>query len=283
MSFKEQLLEFMKEQAYRPMNEGELIAVLNIDPGEVNLLIKALDDMEKEGLVVKNRRGRYGVPEKMNLVVGQLEGNAVGYAFLLPNNQDIDDIYVSREDMNGAMHGDLVLVRPKVGAKGTAKAEGEVIRILKRACKKIVGTIERGKHFSFVIPDDKRIFYDVFIPKEKSMGAQNGHKVVAKITEWPEKRRNPAGEVTEVLGYQDEPGVDILSIIKKYDLSMEFPKKVIRQLAQIPDKVSEDDLVGREDFREWRTVTIDGKMPKIWMMQCLLKNGQRIPFRSSHC
>lgn len=262
MSFKEQLLEFMKEQAYRPMNEGELIAVLNIDPGEVNLLIKALDDMEKEGLVVKNRRGRYGVPEKMNLVVGQLEGNAVGYAFLLPNNQDIDDIYVSREDMNGAMHGDLVLVRPKVGAKGTAKAEGEVIRILKRACKKIVGTIERGKHFSFVIPDDKRIFYDVFIPKEKSMGAKNGHKVVAKITEWPEKRRNPAGEVIEVLGYQDEPGVDILSIIKKYELPMEFPKKVIRQLAQIPDKVSEDDLVGREDFREWRTVTIDGEDAK---------------------
>ena len=185
--------------------------------------------------------------------------------------------------MNGAMHGDLVLVRPKVGAKGTAKAEGEVIRILKRACKKIVGTIERGKHFSFVIPDDKRIFYDVFIPKEKSMGAKNGHKVVAKITEWPEKRRNPAGEVTEVLGYQDEPGVDILSIIKKYELLYGISQKVIRQLAQIPDKVSEDDLVGREDFREWRTVTIDGEDAKDLDDAVSIKNGQRIPFRSSHC
>ncbi|HHY70394.1 MAG TPA: ribonuclease R, partial [Thermoanaerobacterales bacterium] len=129
MPLNEQLLEFMKEQAYKPMTEGELITALNIDKGEVNILMKALDYMEKTGLVVKNRRGRYGVPEKMNLAVGQLESHPGGFAFLLPDNPELEDIYISREDMNGAMHGDLVLVRPKMPARGSSKAEGEVIRI----------------------------------------------------------------------------------------------------------------------------------------------------------
>ena len=262
MPLNEQLLEFMKEKAYKPMTEGELISALNIHKSEMDMLLKALHYMEKNGMVVKNRRGRYGVPEKMNLVVGQLEGHQGGFAFLLPNNSDLEDIYISREDMNGAMHGDMVLVRPKILARGSSKAEGEVIRILKRAHKKIVGTVERGKQFSFVIPDDKRFFYDVFVPKEKSKGAKNGHKVVAKITEWPEKRRNPAGEVVEILGYQDEPGIDILTIIKKHDLPLGFPQKVMGQLEQIPDEVKEKDLSGREDFRELRTVTIDGEDAK---------------------
>jgi len=262
MAFNEQLLDFMQEQAYKPMTEGELVTALGINHSEIDILLKTLNDMEKDGLVVKNRRGRYGIPEKMNLVAGHLEGHLGGYAFLIPRNKDIDDIYVGREDMNGAMHGDLVLVRPKIPARGASKAEGEVIRILKRAYNKIVGTIEKGKHFSFVIPDDKRFFYDVFVPKEKTLGAKNGHKVVAEITEWPEKRRNPAGEVVEILGYKDEPGIDILTIIKKYDLPLEFPEKVKRQLEQIPETVQEEDLIGRKDFRNARVVTIDGEDAK---------------------
>ncbi|WP_015295215.1 ribonuclease R [Tepidanaerobacter acetatoxydans] len=258
----EQLLDFMKEKAYKPMTEGELISALNIDKSEIDLLIKTLDYMEKTGMVVKNRRGRYGVPEKMNLIAGQLECHPGGFAFLVPNNTEQEDIYISREDMNGAMHGDLVLVRPKIPADRTLKTQGEVIRILKRANKKIVGTVERGKQFSFVIPDDKRLFYDVFIPKEKAKGAKTGHKVVAQITEWPGKYRNPAGEIVEILGHQDEPGIDVLSIIKKYDLPLEFPPKVMKQLEQIPDEVREQDLRGRKDFRNLKTVTIDGEDAK---------------------
>ena len=159
--------------------------------------------------------------------------------------------------MNGAMHGDRVLVRPKVSAKGDSKAEGEVIRILKRAHKTVVGTVERGKHFSFVVPDDKRIFYDLYIPKDKALDAKNGQKVVAKITEWPEKRRNPAGEIIEILGYPDEPGIDVLAIIKKHDLPLDFPEKVQKQAEQIPDEVLEEDLEGREDFRHLKIITID--------------------------
>lgn len=262
MSFSEYLLQFMKEQAYKPMTEGELLTALNIDPREKDFLLKTLNYMEKQGLIVKNRRGRYGVPEKMNLIIGELEGHPGGYAFLLPDNPELDDIYVSREDMNGAMHGDKVLVRPKVPAKGSSKAEGEVVRILKRAIKTVVGTVERGKQFSFVVPDDKRIAYDLYVPKEKSIGAKNGQKVVAKIIEWPQKRRNPVGEIVEILGYPDEPGIDVLTIIKKYDLPLDFPDKVKKQLQEIPDEVLDEDLVGREDFRHLKTITIDGEDAK---------------------
>lgn len=262
MSFSEYLLQFMKEQAYKPMTEGELLTALNIDPREKDFLLKTLNYMEKQGLIVKNRRGRYGVPEKMNLIIGELEGHPGGYAFLLPDNPELDDIYVSREDMNGAMHGDKVLVRPKVPAKGSSKAEGEVVRILKRAIKTVVGTVERGKQFSFVVPDDKRIAYDLYVPKEKSNGAKNGQKVVAKIIEWPQKRRNPVGEIVEILGYPDEPGIDVLTIIKKYDLPLDFPDKVKKQLQEIPDEVLDEDLVGREDFRHLKTITIDGEDAK---------------------
>ena len=262
MAFDEHLLDFMREKAYKPMTEGELISALNIDPKETDLLLKTLNYLEKQGLVVKNRRGKYGVPEKMNLIVGKLEGHPGGYAFLLPDDPEIDDIYISREDMNGAMHGDRVLVRPKIAAKANSKVEGEVIRILQRALKTVVGTVERGKHFSFVVPDDKRIFYDLYVPKDKTIGAKNGQKVVAKITEWPEKRRNPSGEIVEILGYPDEPGVDVLSIIKKYELPLDFPEKVKRQVQQIPDEVLREDLVGREDFRHLKTITIDNEDAK---------------------
>ncbi len=262
MPLKESLLEYMREKAYKPVTDAELLQALNIDLKEADLFLKTLDHMEREGLVVKNRRGRYGVPERMNLVVGFLEGHPGGYAFFIPEKPDEDDIYISRENINGALHGDRVIVRPKIRAKGDSKAEGEVIRILKRARKKVVGTLERGKHFSFVIPDDKRFYYDIFIPKEKTREAKTSQKVVVRITNWPEKRRNPEGEIIEVLGYQDEPGIDIISIIKKYDLHLDFPGKVKKQLEEIPDEVMESDLEGRADFRHKKVVTIDGEDAK---------------------
>jgi len=262
MPFKEQLLDFMKNEAYKPMDESELAQALNIQPSEMDQLLKVLMHLEKEGYVVKTRRGRYGLTEKMNLVLGHLEVHQRGYAFLIPEDEDRDDIFISHSDLNGALHGDRVIVRPKFTPRSDGKQEGEVIRILKRANRKVVGTIEVGKSFCFVTPDDKRIYSDIYIPKDKAKGARNGQKVVVKITEWPEKRRNPEGEIDEILGYADEPGMDILSIIKKYDLPLDFPEKVKRQLDEIPDEVREIDLEGREDFRDKKVVTIDGEDAK---------------------
>ncbi|NLC62586.1 MAG: ribonuclease R [Thermoanaerobacterales bacterium] len=262
MPLKEKLLEFMREKAYKPVTDLELIQALNIDMEEADLFLKTLCHMEKDGLVVKNRRGRYGIPERMNLIVGTLEGHPGGYAFLIAESQDEEDVYISRENTNGALHGDRVIVRPKIRVKGDAKREGEVIRILRRAKKKVVGTLEKGKNFSFVIPDDKRFFYDIYVPRENTSGAKTGQKVVVRITNWPERRRNPEGEIIEVLGYQDDPGMDIISIIKKYDLRLDFPGRVKNQLEKIPDEVSEDDQNGREDFRAKRVITIDGEDAK---------------------
>jgi ribonuclease R len=262
MPLKEKLLEFMREKAYKPVTDLELIQALNIDMEEADLFLKTLCHMEKDGLVVKNRRGRYGIPERMNLIVGTLEGHPGGYAFLIAESQDEEDVYISRENTNGALHGDRVIVRPKIRVKGDAKREGEVIRILRRAKKKVVGTLEKGKNFSFVIPDDKRFFYDIYVPRENTSGAKTGQKVVVRITNWPERRRNPEGEIIEVLGYQDDPGMDIISIIKKYDLRLDFPGRVKNQLEKIPDEVREDDQKGREDFRDKRVITIDGEDAK---------------------
>lgn len=251
----------MRSEEYKPMNEGEILAALDLDIRDADLLLKTLQSMEKEGLVVKNRKGRYGLPERMNLIVGHLEGHPRGYAFLIPDNPEMEDVYVGLGNLNGAVHGDRVIVRPLFKPSG-GRLEGEVVRILKRASTKVVGTIECGKQFAFVTPDDKRFYFDIFIPKDATAGAQTGQKVVVGITRWPEGRRNPEGRVIEVLGYGDEPGIDVLAVIKKYDLPLEFPEKVLRQAEQIPEEISEEELEGRLDLRKEKIVTIDGEDAK---------------------
>ncbi|MDN5332505.1 MAG: ribonuclease [Tepidanaerobacteraceae bacterium] len=243
------------------MTEGEILVALDLDIKEADLFLKTLQSMEKEGLVVKNRKGRYGLPERMNLVVGHLEGNPKGYAFLIPDNPEMEDIYIGLENLNGAVHGDRVIVRPLFKPSG-GRLEGEVVRILKRASTRIVGTIECGKQFAFVTPDDKRFYFDVFVPKSDTAGAKSGQKVVVSITRWPEGRRNPEGRVTEILGYEDEPGIDVLAVIKKYNLPLEFPEKVLRQAEQIPEEITDEELKGRLDLRNEKIVTIDGEDAK---------------------
>jgi len=145
---------------------------------------------------------------------------------------------------------------------GDRKAEGEVVRILKRANKTVVGTFESSRYFGFVVPDDTRISGDIFIPKDEFNNAKSGYKVVAEIVKWPEKRRNAEGRIIEVIGDKDDPGNDIVSIIKAYELKEEFPEEVIRQAEAIPDVVSEDMIKGRRDLRNLRMVTIDGEDAK---------------------
>lgn len=261
MNLQEKILELMKKMEYKPMSEAELLYSLGLEMKEADVFLETLMYMEKEGLVVKNRRGKYGLPERMNLVVGRLEGHRGGYAFLIPDDPEKEDIYISLENLHGATHNDRVIVRPTYKPAG-GRMEGEVIRILKRANKKIVGTLEIQKHVAYVSPDDKRFFYDVIIPKDELKGAKSGQKVVVSITKWPEGRRNPEGSIVEVLGYAEEKGVDILSIIKKYDLPLEFPKKVLKQIESIPDHVTEEDIKGRLDLRGHKIVTIDGEDAK---------------------
>lgn len=252
----------MREVAYRPLNSEELASALGIETVEATTdFLRLLADMEAKGQVVLTRKNKYGLPEKMNLIVGRLQGHSKGFSFLIPDNRQEQDVYISLEDSNGAMHNDRVMARLHNTIAGSRR-EGEIIRILERANEQVVGSFEQSKSFGFVVPDDNRIYHDIFIPKGETNGAVNGDKVVVQITSWPEARRNPEGRVNVVLGRAGAPGVDIMSIIKKFKLPEDFPAQVMEQVANIPNVVMPEDLAGRTDLRQLKMVTIDGEDAK---------------------
>ncbi|CDI48444.1 exoribonuclease II [Clostridium tetani 12124569] len=261
MKIQETLIEFMKEQAYKPMNLKELAEVFNIKGDEIEDFKKVLDYMEKDGLVVKTRTEYYGVPERMGLIVGKIQGHQRGYAFLIPED-DIQDVFIPASGLNGAMNGDKVVVKTFKEVREGKKSEGEVIRILNRANKTIIGTFEDSKNFGFVVPDEKRIYQDIYIPKGNVAGAHSGDIVIAEITKWPEKRRSPEGKIVEILGKKGEKGIDILTIIKKYNLPEEFPEKVKSYLDGVPNEINEEEYKNRLDLRDIKIITIDGEDAK---------------------
>lgn len=253
-----QLLDFMKEEAYKPLTVQELEEAFGIKGSEdFKDFVKALVVMEEQGLVVRTRSNRYGLPEKMNLVRGTLTGHAKGFAFVMPEDKTMDDVFIPPNELKNAMHGDTVLVRISTESSGQRK-EGTVVRIIERGVKTIVGTYTESKSFGFVIPDDKKIANDIFIPKQASNGAIEGHKVVVKLVTYPEGRMSAEGEVIEILGHKNDPGIDILSVIHKHGLPQEFPRDVLDQANKTPDTIDPKDLEDRRDLRNEVIVTIDG-------------------------
>lgn len=261
MNISERLVEFMKEQAYKPMDIRELARIFDIGKGEIKDFEKVLNSMEKGGLIIKTRTEHYGVPEKMGLVVGKLQGHQRGYGFVIPDLER-PDVFIPPSNMNGAMHGDRVIAKVLREENGGKKCEGEIIRILERGNKTVLGTYEDSKNFGFVVPEDRRIYQDIFIPKDLKIGAKTGQVVMVEITEWPEKRRNPEGKIIEVLGNKGDKGLDILTIIKKYQLPEEFPEKVEAYADGISEEIPEEEYSRRRDLRNLKIVTIDGEDAK---------------------
>jgi ribonuclease R len=258
----DRLLTFMRDEAYKPLTVQELEEAFGItDASEFKELVKALVAMEEQGLVVRTRSNRYGVPEKMNLIRGKVTGHAKGFAFVVPEDPTLDDIFIPPSELKNAMHGDIVLVRVNSQTSG-ARKEGTIVRILERGVTEVVGTYTESKHFGFVIPDDKKIVNDIFIPKHAANGAVEGHKVVVRLTTYPEGRISAEGEVIKILGHKNDPGVDILSIIHKHGLPLQFPEDVIAHANSIPEEITEEDLKGRRDLRDQMIVTIDGEDAK---------------------
>ncbi|WP_373886065.1 ribonuclease R [Cytobacillus gottheilii] len=248
----------MKDEAYKPLTVQELEEAFGIeDSADFKDFVKALVVMEEKGLVVRTRSNRYGLPEKMNLIRGKMIGHAKGFAFVVPDEQGMDDIFIPPNETNNAMHGDIVLARVSAESSGQRR-EGTIVRILERGIQQIVGTYTESKHFGFVIPDDKKFASDIFIPKASSKGAIEGHKVVVKLTTYPEGRKSAEGEVIEILGHKNDPGVDILSVIHKHGLPMEFPDDVLKQASDTPETIDESELKNRRDLRNETIVTIDG-------------------------
>ncbi|OMF72040.1 ribonuclease R [Paenibacillus glucanolyticus] len=259
------LLDFMRETAYKPMTYQELEQHFAIeDAHEFREFLKLLNELEQSGKIILTSTQRYGVPERMSLLRGRLQAHAKGFAFLIPDDREHPDVYIHANDLKSAMNGDIVLIKISSKQNDGGKMEGEVVRILTRAVTQVVGVFQNHEAYGFVLPDDKRINRDIFIPKHAINGAVDGVKVVVKLVSYPEGRAAAEGEVVEILGHKDDPGIDILSIIRKHQLPEGFPEEVLAEADAAPDSITEDEIVqqGRRDLRGLNIVTIDGEDAK---------------------
>jgi len=251
----------MKEKAYKPMSLKELSKIFGIGKKESKEFLNLLNEMEKDGEIIKNRAELYGIPERMGILKGVFAAHQKGFGFVIVE-EDRPDIFIPASNVNSAMNNDVVLVKVLKDENNGKKSEGEIIRIVERKNKKLVGTYEDSKNFGFVVPDDKKIGQDVFISKNDRNGAKSGQIVVVEITSWPEKRRNPEGKIIEILGEKGDKGIDILTIIRKHNLPEEFPLQVEEYAERIEDMVPQSEIDRRRDLRDVTMVTIDGEDAK---------------------
>ncbi|MDI6782485.1 MAG: ribonuclease R, partial [bacterium] len=265
MVTEKELFEYIKKNFPRPFHPRELMRDLNVAPDDKAAIHDLVQELTRTGKLVKIRGKRLGLATAMNLVIGTLQAHPQGYGFVIPDNLQQPDVYVNGRNFGTAMHGDKVVVR--IEGKNAKRCEersdkailgksnGRIIRILDRAHTKLVGTFETNRYFCFVVPDEKRLFHDIYVSRKKTRGAKRGQKVVVKLLEWSSEQLNPEGEITDILGYPDEPGVDIQSIIEKYNLPSVFPATVLHEAELIAEQ--EKDLVNRLDLRDLLTITID--------------------------
>lgn len=258
---EKKIIELMKNQSYKPLSEEEIIKQLDIKGVELNLFWPLLKSLEQTGTIVCTRFNTYGLPEKMNLVVGTLSLNSKGFGFLVPDDKEQLDVFISPNLLLDAMNGDRVIGRINSRPKDK-QPEGEIIRILKRAHNTIVGNFQQRKNFGFVIPDDKKVTHDVFISLKDFNGAKDGQKVVVEIVVWPKKGKSAEGKIVEVLGNPGDLGLEILSIIKQYNFPTEFSSEVTAAAEKVNSKVEEKDFQDREDLRDRLIVTIDSDSAK---------------------
>lgn len=256
---KQIILDIINSEAYIPMKAKELAILLNIPRENRNELEEVLDVLIADGKISVSKKGKYGKPSG-NVLIGQYEGNAKGFGFVTIEGES-EDIFIPENASNGAMHGDRVSVVLR-SSKSGKRREGEIIKVLEHCTTEVVGLFQKSKTFGFVIPDNPRLSKDIFIPIEKTKGAVSGHKVVARITSYGDGNKKAEGTIKEIIGHINDPGTDIMSVVKSLNIPMEFPDEVMKQVAEIPDEVDGRDMAGRLDLRDVTMVTIDGEDAK---------------------
>src|ERR1700726_4158950 len=264
---REKIRALLAQKDYRPLNKIDIGRKLGLSGTERVALRKTLRELEYAGEIARIRKNRYVLPAEADLVTGTLSIHQAGYGFLTTETPDQPDIFVAAENTGTAMHGDCVVARiTRDEAYARAKdrrgrREGRVIRILERARDTIVGTLQDSRNFYYVVPDDPRLVHNVYVqlPARAKLAKTpgRGDKVVVRLEPWESRHVNPEGEIIELLGPASAPGVDMLSIIRKYDLPTEFPRAVVDEANRIPETVNARMLEGREDLREKFIVTID--------------------------
>ena len=263
-SIRDQILALLARKDYRPLDKVEMGRRLGVTGSGRVALRKTLRQLERTGEIARIRKNQYVLPAEADLVAGKLSIHPAGYGFLVPETAGEPDIFIAAENIGTAMHGDRVVVRisrdePYARVKG--RREGRVIRILERAHDTMVGTLQRSRNFYYVVPDDPRFVHDIYVRPEPQQQLERpatvGDKVVVRLDVWESRHVNPEGEIIEVLGAASTPGVDVLSIVRKYHLPTEFPREVLDQAERISENIDARQLEGREDLRKQFIVTID--------------------------
>ena len=258
---KKIIYEFICDDMYVPMKLKELAILLQVPKEQRSELKAVMDALEAEGKVHVSQKGKY-LKGAGRTLCGVYQAHPRGFGFVTIEGET-DDIFIPEKETNGALHGDTVEILLTALPEGKRK-EGKIVKITERGTAKIVGLyqVAKGKHYGFVIPDNQRFLQDIFVPEERAKGAVDGHKVVVELTSYGSDNAKPEGKIVEILGHVNDPGVDIMSIVKSYDLPVEFPEKVMNQAERVPEEVSDADMAGRKDLREWVMVTIDGEDAK---------------------
>ena len=256
---KKMIYDFMCDNMYVPMKIKELAIVLGVKKEQRPELEMILADLMAEGRIECSKRGKYSKSE-IKKMTGTFTAHPKGFGFVSVEGET-EDIFIPESQVNGAMHMDTVEITVSPVTTGRRR-EGTVVKVLERGMKQVVCTYEQSKTFGFAVPDNPKFGTDIFIPQERSKGAVSGHKVVVEVTSYGKKDRKPEGKVVEILGHINDPGVDILSLVRAYGLPVEFDEKVLKQVENVAKPVSEADMAGRMDLRDWQMVTIDGEDAK---------------------
>lgn len=256
---KKIIYEFICDARYVPMKQKELAVLLQVEKERRPELSAALEELLAEGKLQLSKRGRYYKAEAKT-VTGIFTSHPKGFGFVSVEDRE-EDIYIGESDTKDAFLGDTVQVGLKRQPDGK-RQEGVILQVLSHGVTEVVGTFEKSKSFGFVVPDNQRITRDIFIPLEHTRGAVSGHKVVVELTDYGAGRKSPEGRIIEILGHSNDPGTDILSIVRAYQIPMEFSEKVLNQAERIAKPVSEADRQGRLDLRQEVCVTIDGEDAK---------------------
>lgn len=257
---KKVIYDFICDDLYVPMKLKEIAMVLGVPKEQKEELKKVLDTLVEDGKITLSKRGKYTKGQTKRFT-GVFQAHPRGFGFVIREGVD-EDVFISEENINGAFQGDEVEFIITKSSEAGRRTEGKVVRILSHSTTKIVGLYEKCKSYGFVRPDNQRILSDIYIPEGKEKGAMTGHKVVVSLTSYGGERMKPEGVVTEIIGHINDPGTDIISIVKGFDLPMKFPERVMNQAERVAKEVSEADRAGRMDLRTWKMVTIDGEDAK---------------------
>lgn len=256
---KQKIYRLLCDDLYVPMRAKEIAMLLDIPKTKRELLQEVLDALVEDGLAEVSKKGKYQKAHK-EVLEGKFTSHAKGFGFVTVEGVE-EDYYIPEKYVGDAFHGDMVRIEQLPKSTGRRR-EAKITQVISHDISTVVGTYEKRKNYGFVISDNTRITQDIFIPQGKDMRAVTGHKVVCQITSYGKDNRNPEGVITEILGHANDPGVDIISIVRGFDLPTEFPEKVLNQAVRVANDVSEADRAGRLDLRQVQMVTIDGEDAK---------------------